>query len=259
MAVEFVTYETEQRAAEALYNELRNYLEFGPERHNTDKMVSEPFVIMLAGGSTPLKVYQRVADNLPRRVHPAAHLLLSDDRYVPEIDSQSNFGTIRPMATKLGIEGTRFVHADTALPEDKAVADFGRNVVDLGARSAVFSLGILGIGTDGHTASLFTPSMVTLPGKDATSENPAAGDGTLLTSQTDRAAIATGVHGGVSRISLGAEVLLSFQKLVFFATGQSKREILYELSRRPEQYPAGLIMLNHPNAHIWTDEAPRVK
>ncbi len=262
MAVEFVTYETEQRAADALFNELRHHLESGPNHHSTDNTVSGPFVVMLAGGSTPLEVYRRVADNPPRSVHPAAHLLLSDDRYVPETDSQSNFGTIRPMAAKLGLDGSRFVHADTALPEDQAVADFGRKVVDLGARSAVFALGILGIGTDGHTASLFTPSMVTLPGDGPTDENPtdsAAGGGTLLTSQTDRAALATGVHGGVPRISLGTEVLLSFRKLIFFATGRSKREILYELSRRPEQYPAGLIMLNHPNAHIWTDEAPRVE
>ncbi|MFW5644117.1 MAG: hypothetical protein ACOCYQ_08815, partial [Alkalispirochaeta sp.] len=75
----------------------------------------------------------------------------------------------------------------------------------------------------------------------------------------EAAAVTTGVHGGVPRVSVTPEVLLSFRKLIFFAPGAAKRDILYELSRRPEDYPAGRIMLHHPNASIWTDEAPRVR
>jgi 6-phosphogluconolactonase/glucosamine-6-phosphate isomerase/deaminase len=265
VAVEFVTYETEQRAADALFNELRHYLGFGPGYHSSDpqddrttaeKTATAPYVIMLAGGSTPLEVYRNVAKHPPRHIHPAAHLILSDDRYVPETDERSNFGAIRPLATGLGLKENRFVHADTSLPVEETVADFGRQVVGLGERSALFALGVLGIGPDGHTASLFTTSMVQLPRPDGTN---GTGGGTLLVTAPERAAVATGVHGGVPRISLGAEVLLSFRKLIFFAPGLAKREILYEISRRPEEYPAGLIMLNHPNAHIWTDEGPRVE
>ncbi len=265
MAVEFSTFETEQRAAEALFNEIRHYLGFGPGYHTngrdengntTDKTATAPYVIMLAGGSTPMEVYRNVADHPPRMVHPAAHFLLSDDRFVPEGDSRSNYGTIRPMADKLGLVDGRFVHVN-AETGDRAAADFGEQVVDLGRRNALFALGILGIGTDGHTASLFSPELVALPSDDLKGRQ--IGDGKLLTDDPRRAALETGEHGGVQRISLGAEVLLSFQKLIFFAPGQAKREILYELSRRPEMYPAGLIMLNHPNACIWTDEAPRVE
>jgi 6-phosphogluconolactonase/glucosamine-6-phosphate isomerase/deaminase len=86
-----------------------------------------------------------------------------------------------------------------------------------------------------------------------------AGDGTLLADVETPTALNTGTHGGVPRISVSAAVLLSFRKLIFFATGAGKRDILYELSRRPEEYPAGRIMLQHPNAHIWTDEGPRVR
>lgn len=190
-------------------------------------------------------------------MHPAAHFLLSDDRYVPESDGRSNFGAIRPVADRLGLVDGRFVHVDAEKPRDTAATDFGERVVDLGRRNALFALGVLGIGTDGHTASLFSPEMVILPRGDLGGKE--IGDGKLLTDDPRRAALETGEHGGVARISLGAEVLLSFQKLIFFAPGRAKREILYELSRRPEIYPAGLIMLNHPNASIWTDEAPRVE
>ncbi len=267
MAVEFVTFETEQRAADALFNELRHYLGFGPGYHSGDpkdnrataeKPATAPYVVMLAGGSTPLEVYRNVAKQPPPFIHPAAHLILSDDRYVPESDERSNYGAVRPLTTGLGLKENRFFHADTSLPEEESIADFGRRVVDLGKRSAVFALGVLGIGRDGHTASLFRTSMVQLPGHDETGSS-GPGGGTLLTTKPDRAVIATGVHGGVPRISLGAEVLLSFRKLIFFAPGRAKREILYEISRRPEKYPAGLIMLKHPDAHIWTDEGPRVE
>jgi 6-phosphogluconolactonase/glucosamine-6-phosphate isomerase/deaminase len=51
-------------------------------------------------------------------------------------------------------------------------------------------------------------------------------------------------------------VLFAFRRLVFLATGENKRLILRELSRRPEDFPAGRIMVAHPAAEIWTDEAP---
>lgn len=286
MAVEYVHFETEQRAADALFNELRHYLGHGPGYHAgseddpndysvADKTATAPFVIMLAGGSTPIEVYQRVAEHPPRPIHPAAYLMLSDDRYVPTDDPRSNAGNIAPMIDRLGLPRERFIDIDTQLEIEEAVGGFGDRIQALGKRAAIFGLGVLGIGADGHTASLFSPDLIPNPpviapsavresgkakesGTDA-AQSPFPGGGMLIPSASKDAAVATGVHGGVPRISVTAEVLLSFRKLIFFATGPAKRDVLYELSRRPEQYPSGRIMLHHPNAAIWTDGGPRVR
>jgi 6-phosphogluconolactonase/glucosamine-6-phosphate isomerase/deaminase len=174
MAVEFVHHETEQRAADALFNELRHYLGHGPGYHAgseddpnghraADKTATAPYVIMLAGGSTPIEVYRRVSEHPPRHVHPAAYLMLSDDRYVPRDDERSNFGTIAPLLDHLGLPEERFIHIDTTRPVETGVARFSDDIHALGRRSAIFALGVLGIGADGHTASLFTRDLVPMP------------------------------------------------------------------------------------------------
>ena len=269
MAVEFTRFPTSKQAGDALFNELRKYLGEGTEYHVdeetesvAERTATSPYVVMLAGGSTPMQVYRRLAAEPPRRVHPAAHLMLSDDRYVPATDERSNYHHIRPLAHALGLPDERVVHvdADRALPE--AVSDFGGRIAGLAGRDAIFALAVLGIGGDGHTASLFSTAAVdaSSPGQVlGDGQDPGVGTGTLLPVPQERLAVHTGVHGGVDRVSVGAAVLLSFRKVVFFATGEGKRDILYELSRRPENYPAGRILLHHPNATIWTDEAPRVR
>ena len=258
MAIDFTTFPTEQQAGDALYNELRRALGENPEYHAAEddpelaeRTATSPHVVMLAGGSTPLKIYRRIAAEPPRHGHPATHLMLSDDRYVAAEDERSNYGHIRPLAHALGLPEDRLVHVNPDLPLAEAVHDFGTRIAEVGRRQGIFSLAILGIGSDGHTASLFTPDLV--------EELTGTGAGTLLTDDPARLALHTGEHGGLHRVSVGPAVLLSFRTLIFFATGHGKRDILYELSRRPEHYPAGRIMLQHPNATIWTDEAPRVR
>jgi 6-phosphogluconolactonase/glucosamine-6-phosphate isomerase/deaminase len=266
VAIEFRTFPTERQAGDALYNELRRSLGENPEYHVdedgsdlAERTAISPHVVMLAGGSTPLKVYRRIAQEPPRHVHPATHLMLSDDRYVAATDERSNYGQVRPLALALGLPEDRLIHVNPDLPLPEAVHDFGTRIADVGSRDGIFSLGILGIGSDGHTASLFTPDLVEDLTGAGTADGPAPGSGTLLTSDPGRLALHTGEHGGLHRVSVGSAVLLSFRTLIFFATGHGKRDILYELSRRPENYPAGRILLQHPNATIWTDEAPRVR
>jgi hypothetical protein len=114
-------------------------------------------------GQPPLAIYKRVAEHPPRPVHPAAYLMLSDDRFVPHDDPRSNYGNIVPMAEQLGLPTERFVHADTGGDLNAAVSGFDDRIRALGKRSAIFGLGVLGIGADGHTASLFSPDSVPAP------------------------------------------------------------------------------------------------
>lgn len=260
MAVEYVPFESEKQASDALFNELSRHIERAPGYHDdVERGAVAPYVIMLAGGRTPLAVYDRLGRERPHRVHPALHLMLSDDRHVPAEDERSNYGAIRPMAHALGLPDERFVHVRADEPIETAVASYHRDIAAMVDRNALFGVAILGVGTDGHTASLFSVDAV--PMRSTVVDSNAGSPGSTVVDSTNAPpyALDAGEHGGVARVSVSAQLILGFRTLIFFATGAGKRDILYQLSRRPEEYPAGRIMLQHPNAQIWTDEAPRVK
>ncbi len=98
--------------------------------------------IMLAGGRTPLEIYRRAADE---GLTTKGTLFLSDERYVPITDPQSNYGTISAMFGNL-------IRVKTELPLNETAESFHNDLTQL----KNIPLGLLGLGRDGHTASLFT-------------------------------------------------------------------------------------------------------
>lgn len=253
MAVEFVPYPSADHAAGALEDELRRYFTYGPDHqlagHNVEAQAD--FVVMLAGGATPLTVYRKIAAEPPQRSHPGLHLMLSDERVVPPEHEQSNYGQIAPLADALALGAGRFIYPDTRSSSDRAVESFGDALRRATERSAIFALGVLGIGADGHTASLFDAAAA---GWEPRSKTDLPGTGLGLPGYDEP--VDAGEQLGVARVSAAPAALLSFRRLVFFVTGAAKREILTALRDDPQSYPAGRIMAAHPRAEIWTDVAP---
>ena len=83
-------------------------------------------------------------------------LLFSDERYVPATSEASNFRAARPLLEALALPGERVLRVRTELPLDRAVEDYERRLRALVKAARRIRLGILGLGADGHTASLFT-------------------------------------------------------------------------------------------------------
>lgn len=207
-------------------------------------------VLMLAGGSTPLDIYRRLADAAPGADLEKIRFLLSDDRHVPRDDERSNLGTILPLISRWGSPDPRVLHPDPSLTPEKAARVLGAEIARLGQSGASFELGILGVGSDGHTASLFDSALVPLlppheVGQGQIPPHARAGETPL--------AVPAGVRLGVERVSLAAPVLLAFRRLVFFVLGESKRDIIEHILREPRETPAGRILMQHPQAQIWTD------
>lgn len=120
------------------------------------------FIVALAGGSTPRALYQRLAGETYRDRVPwdRTHVFLGDERYVSADDPDSNFRMAREMLLdRVPIPRERIHPVPTHLDAAEAARQYEatiREVFDAPAPDVPsFDLILLGIGADGHTASLF--------------------------------------------------------------------------------------------------------
>jgi 6-phosphogluconolactonase len=192
--------------------------------------------IMLAGGKTPLEIYRRAAaENLAT----AGKLFLSDERYVPVTDPQSNYGRIAPFF-KVGqascLSGqagslSYVVRVKTELPIKAAAQALHDDLSKIGC----IPLGLLGLGSDGHTASLFNLQNASL--------------------RDERLAIPVIKTKKPDRISVTPALLHRIEKIIILATGKEKKAVIQTLLEKPETIPAGVALADHPNVAVWTDKS----
>ena len=189
--------------------------------------LSNPGNLMLSGGSTPYDIYNRIAA-APCPVHPDRKLFLSDERMVPPDSPWNNAGNLMPMLHALGCED-RFVRVETSLPIKEATIRFSRDLEPLES----IDLGFLGMGTDGHTAGLFTPDQA----------NRKTGTLALHADRPD----------GMQGVSVTPAVFQRTEKIILLVTGESKRKVIGTLLNHPETIPAGIALSDHPDVELWTD------
>jgi 6-phosphogluconolactonase len=174
------------------------------------------FVVVLAGGATPRGVYRRLArrswDELDWE---AIHLFWGDERCVPPRHPESNYGMAAgsllehvslPPGNLHRIRGEESAEQAASRYDAELAAFFGASTpVALGTCPA-FDLVLLGLGADGHTASLFPGS----PALNARSWATAA-------RAPDGAAVA-------ERVTLTLPAINTARECVFLATGAVKAE-----------------------------------
>ena len=193
-----------------------------------------PTGIMLAGGSTPLAAYALLAGMNPA-IDPNVRILFSDDRHVPPDHPQSNFKHIAPLLLRAGIGESRILRIRGEYSLDDAVQDFDTQLKAFFAAGGVVPLGLLGLGADGHTASLFTP------------DDLKRAEGKL----------AVGVQrpDGLRGVSATPGVLARVQRILFVVAGAGKKAMAEQLVRKPTAITAGLAVRGHRGTELWTDLA----
>lgn len=117
------------------------------------------FVLALPGGRTPLGVYARLLDPGVREGLPwdRTHVFMGDERMVPLDDPQSNFGQARAALFSRAVIPTGNLHPMPVqvAPLTLAARTHAEELTAFFDGPPVFDLCFLGLGPDGHTASLF--------------------------------------------------------------------------------------------------------
>jgi 6-phosphogluconolactonase len=178
--------------------------------------------IALSGGSTPRRVHELAASAEPD--WSSAHVWLCDERMVPEGDPLSNARLVRETLLD-HLEAAPHVHfvRTDLLPAEAAAA------YDAELRGVQLGLALLGIGPDGHTASLFpnAPSLRVL----------------------DRLAVHAdpGLEPWVPRVTLTIPALAAVEHVVFVATGSGKASAVRRAFAEPPSSttPASLVRSAH--------------
>lgn len=121
------------------------------------------FIVSLAGGGTPMGLY-RLLTQAPYRTAVAWQNVIffwGDERLVPPEDAGSNFGQVAAILQELAIPAEHICRVKGEWQAPQAVADYEaclQTWAEPGHAWTRFDLVLLGMGADGHTASLFPGS-----------------------------------------------------------------------------------------------------
>jgi 6-phosphogluconolactonase len=175
--------------------------------------------VCLTGGSSPEGLYRLLAEEPWRSEVPwdRVHWFMGDDRFVPEDDPLSNMG----MARRLFLDKVRAPRGNVhPIPTDANDPERGANLYQdtlqkfygaerLDPARPLFDLVLMGVGPDGHTASLF-------PGSRALDEKERWVVGVAK----------AGMEPLVPRVTLTFPTLASTREMLFIVDGSGKRDIL---------------------------------
>ncbi|PWC45768.1 6-phosphogluconolactonase [Azospirillum sp. TSO22-1] len=213
----------------------------------TERAVEHPdkrFAVTLAGGSTPRRLYERLAEPPLRDRFPWArvHWFWGDERFVPPDDAKSNLRMAREsLLTKAPVPAGNVHPVPTVgVSPQEAARAYQRNLVAfygaprLDPARPLFDVTLLGLGPDGHTASLF-------PGTPALDE------------RNDWVAAVLGAQPE-PRITLTFPALGSSRHVAFLIAGEGKRAVFARFHRGDTTLPAARL---HPagDLTIFVDAA----
>jgi len=191
---------------------------------------SLPYNVALSGGNTPKLLFQILADEyVDKMPWHILRLFWVDERCVPPTHAESNFGmTYENLLKQVPIHDTNIFRMTGEADPQKEVT---RYAALLQAQLAMvnglpkFDLVLLGMGDDGHTASIFPKNL-------------------NLLQYESTVAVAVHPSSGQKRITLTGNVINAASQVVFLITGSSKSSVLRQIIQHEsgfEQYPASYI------------------
>ena len=203
----------------------------------------ERFNLAISGGKTPDLLFSILAKNEANsELWKKIHFWWVDERMVAPNDPESNFGVVQ-----------KLLFANIAIPEENIHRIKGENDPEAEALSyseqirhslvfqdnwPVFDLIILGMGDDGHTASIF-PDQLNLLHSEHICE------------------LATHPQSGQKRITLSGEAINHAKQILFLVTGKGKAERVSEIMNKTKEagkLPASFIVSKTGRLDWYLDE-----
>ncbi len=206
------------------------------------------FHVALSGGSTPKIVFDLLAQKYAGTVDwNKVNFYWGDERCVPPTDDQSNYKmTVEHLFSKIEVpkENINRILGEKD-PVNEAMRYANLLEIDLDRVQGVpqFDLVILGMGDDGHTASIF-PHEIELWDSD------------------DHCVVANHPESGQKRVSINGKVINAAKEVAFLVTGASKAEkvkVVVEKTEGSEVYPASLVNPASGNLVWFLDEEAAAK
>ena len=181
--------------------------------------------IALSGGSTPKPVYEALANNLDIDFERVEWFVV-DERYVPLDHEDSNYKMIMEAFGAAQPEFSEHFHFfNTSLLPEAAAREYEESLKKIPEHK--FDLVLLGIGNDGHTASLF-------PHSSALHENERLAVDTINEPRPEAPVVR-------DRLTVTWPMILVSKKIVMLVSGEAKQSVVEELmngSKASEDFPA---------------------
>ncbi|MBN2365624.1 MAG: 6-phosphogluconolactonase [Calditrichaeota bacterium] len=216
---------------------------------NSAASETRTIVVALSGGSTPENMFRNLSKLSGREQVPweAVHFFWGDERCVPPDYPDSNYGVARDLLLnnipipKGNIHRIRG-EAEPFQEKDRYAQEI-RQFVPLSSEGIPqFHWIFLGLGVDGHTASIF-------PGTDT------------IHVRNQFCAAAVHPETGQNRITLTLPVLNNANRVSFLISGEAKRAIVERILRDPEaenKYPAAMVQPQNAQLEWFIDRQAAV-
>jgi len=201
---------------------------------------SDSINIAVSGGSTPRLLFSILSEVYGEKINwPKVSLFWVDERCVPPTDDQSNYKmTVEHLlnAVNIPVDNIHRIHGEND-PENEAIrySRIIENSLPIVGGVPVYDIVLLGMGDDGHTASIFPPDIA-------------------LLKSSKTCAVGTHPSSGQKRITLTGKVINAAKQVHFLVAGEGKRKVVSEIFNAisiGQKYPAAFIN----NATWWMDKA----
>ncbi len=227
---------TGKAVARAFADHLVGRLESRPE---------DPVFWALSGGSTPKLLFQLLAEEYKDKIDwKRLHFFWGDERLVPYDDPESNFGEVRRLLfDHVPVVESQIHPVPTDLEPEAAAAAYAETIVSLLPLNSdglpIFDINMLGMGGDGHTASIFPNQLELLTDKRV-------------------CAVARHPESGQLRVTLTGPVINASDEVIFLITGSGKTfRVAQILNQEPGamSFPVAHIKPNPGSLHWFLDES----
>ena len=185
--------------------------------------------IALSGGSTPLLLFRSLSSKLSNSKNLNTKFYWVDERCVPPSSDDSNYKMAKNNLFINNIFNSKNIYRIKGEndPETEVISynEILNTTLNLNDGIPQFDLIILGLGDDGHTASLFPHEFLSFSNKE-------------------NCIIASHPTTGQKRISLSEKIINNAKKIIFHVTGSGKKKIVSEIINETgsfKSYPGSYI------------------